>query len=160
MLPRGVFVFLKPTVPMLDNDFSRKGEQIDYSLCKSFSRGKFCGTLITSQFNYCSLVWMFHSRGTRSRVNKIHERVLRLVYDGNLYLGFGELLTKDKSVSIHQRNLQSLTTEMFQAKNGVSTGLTEDIFQFVSKPYDLRDKSMLFRKRNRTVFYGTESLPS
>ena len=45
-------------------------------------------------------------------------------------------------------------------KNRVSTGLTEDIFHFVNKPYDLRNNRILFRKRNRTVFYGTESLPS
>ena len=43
---------------------------------------------------------------------------------------------KHKSVSIHQRNLQFLATEFFKVKNGVSTGLTEDIFYFVNKPYD------------------------
>ena len=76
------------------------------------------------------------------------------------YLSFDELLIKDKSVSIHQRNLQFLATEFFKAKNGVSTGLTEDIFNFVNKPYDLRNNRMLLRKRKRTTFYGTESLSS
>ena len=38
-------------------------------------------------------------------------------------------------------------------KNGVSTGLTEDIFHLINKPYDLRNN-------NRTVFDGTESLSS
>ena len=45
-------------------------------------------------------------------------------------------------------------------KNGVSTGLTEDSFHFVNKPYDLRKNRILSRKRNRTAFYGTESLSS
>ena len=103
---------------------------------------------------------MFHSRNTKNRVNKIHERALRLVYDDSPYLSFDELLIKDKSVSIHQRNLQLLATEIFKVKNGVSTGLTEDIFHFVNKPYNLRNNRILFRKRNRTVFYGTESLSS
>ena len=40
----------------------------------------------------------------------------------------------------------------------VSTGLTEDIFQFVNKPYDLRNNSILLKKRSRTVFNGTGSL--
>ena len=115
---------------------------------------------IILQFSYCPLVWMFHSRNTKNRVNKIHERALRLVYDDSPYLSFDELLIKDKSVSIHQRNLQLLATEIFKVKNGVSTGLTEDIFHFVNKPYDLRNNRILFRKRNRTVFYGTESLSS
>ena len=35
---------------------------------------------ITSQFNYCPLIWMFHSRQLNNRINKIQERALRLVY--------------------------------------------------------------------------------
>ena len=77
---------------------------------------------ITSQFSYCTLIWMFHSRNTKNGVNKIHERALRLVYDDSPYLSFDELIIKDKSVIIHQRNLQLLATEDFKVKNGVSTG--------------------------------------
>ena len=132
-------------------------------VCKYMDQNKrrmLMKAFIISQFSYCPLVWMFHSRNTKNRVNKIHERALRLVYDDSPYLSFDELLIKDKSVSIHQRNLQLLATEIFKVKNGVSTGLTEDIFHFVNKPYDLRNNRILFRKRNRTVFYGTESLSS
>ena len=132
-------------------------------VCKYMDQNKwrmFMKAFIILQFSYCPLVWMFHSRNTKNRVNKIHERALRLVYDDSPYLSFDELLIKDKSVSIHQRNLQLLATEIFKVKNGVSTGLTEDIFHFVNKPYDLRNNRILFRKRNRTVFYGTESLSS
>ena len=42
----------------------------------------------------------------------------------------------------------------------MSTGLTEDIFQFLNKHYDLRNNSILLRKRNMTVFNETESLHS
>ena len=82
---------------------------------------------------------------------------MRLVCNDSPYLRFDELLVKDKSVSIHQRNLQSLATEIFKVENEVSTGLTEDFFHFVNKPYDLRNNRILLRKRNRTVFYVTES---
>ena len=115
---------------------------------------------IILQLSYCPLVWMFHSRNTKKRINKIHERALGLVYDDSTYLGFDELLTKDKSVSIHQINVQLQATEIFKVKNGVSAELIEDIFHFVNKPYDLRNNRIRCRKRNRTVFYGTESLSS
>ena len=36
-------------------------------------------SFIRSQFNYCPLVWMFHDRATNSKLNRIHERPLRLV---------------------------------------------------------------------------------
>ena len=34
---------------------------------------------IESQFQYCPLVWMFHSGTINNRINKLHERALRLV---------------------------------------------------------------------------------
>ena len=58
------------------------------------------------QLSYCPLMWMLHSRNTENRVNKTHERTLRLVYDDSPYLSFDELLVKDKSFSIYHRNLQ------------------------------------------------------
>ena len=36
-------------------------------------------TFVESQFNYCPLVWMFHSRHINERINNIHERALRVV---------------------------------------------------------------------------------
>ena len=64
---------------------------------------------ITSQFNYCPLIWMFHSRQLDNRINKIQKRALRLVYKDNK-LTFVDLLKLDNSVTIHQRNFQILTT--------------------------------------------------
>ena len=38
-------------------------------------------SFFNSQFNYCPLVWMFHSRSIKNRINRLHERVLRIVYN-------------------------------------------------------------------------------
>ena len=35
----------------------------------------------TSQFNYCSLVWMFHNRTIDNKINRLRERCLRIVYN-------------------------------------------------------------------------------
>ena len=37
-------------------------------------------SFFNSQFNYCPLVWMFHSRSVNNKINRLHERVLRIVY--------------------------------------------------------------------------------
>ena len=37
-------------------------------------------TFIQSQCNYCPLVWVFHNRTLNHKINKLHERALRLVY--------------------------------------------------------------------------------
>lgn len=55
------------------------------------------------QFNYCPLVWMCHSRMLNNKINKLHERALRIVYK-DTSLSLKELLEKDISVTIPQRN--------------------------------------------------------
>ena len=57
---------------------------------------------ITSQFNYCPLVWMIYNRKLNKKINKFHERALRIVY-GDHKTSFSEFLNIDKSVSIHQK---------------------------------------------------------
>ena len=55
---------------------------------------------------------MSHSGTMNNRINKIHEKTLRLVYKDEKNLSLDDLLKKDKSVSIHQRNLQILATDI------------------------------------------------
>ena len=72
-------------------------------------------TSILSQFNYCPLLWMFHNRTLNNKINRLHEKALRIVYT-NANLTFRELLDKDESVTIHHRNLQRLAIEMYKIK--------------------------------------------
>ena len=67
---------------------------------------------IMSQCSYCPLIWMFHSQAMKHRINRIHERTLRLTYPNQHQLTFKELLERSKTVNIHQRNLQTLATEV------------------------------------------------
>ena len=60
---------------------------------------------ITCQFSYYSLIWMFHSRNLNNKINQIHERALKLVYQNNL--SFPELLDLDNSVTVHQKKYAS-----------------------------------------------------
>ena len=101
---------------------------------------------------------MSHSRTVNNRINKIHKNTLRLVYKDETNLSVDDLLKKDKSVSIHQRNLQILATEICKAKNDLGPEIMKFIFHFVQKPYNLRNDSILQRRRNRTVYFGTESI--
>ena len=42
-------------------------------------------TFIMSQFNYRPLVWMSHSRGLDNKINNIHKRAIRIVYQDRIY---------------------------------------------------------------------------
>ena len=62
---------------------------------------------IESQFNYCPLNWMLHSRTMDNKINRLHERSLRIIYSDQSS-SFEELLERDKSFSNHFKNIQSL----------------------------------------------------
>ena len=40
-----------------------------------------------------------------------------------------KLLSKDKSVIVHQRNLQILATEMYKILNGLPTDIMQDTYE-------------------------------
>ena len=112
---------------------------------------------ITSQFSYCPLIWMFHSRNLSNKINRIHERALRLVYQNNL--SFSELLDLDNSVTVHQKNLQVLVTEIYKVKNGIAPEIMKDIFELQNPSYNLRSTCNQFRRENiKTVHYGLQSV--
>ena len=99
---------------------------------------------------------MFHSRSLNNRINKIHERALRIVFkDKNAT--FSELLQRDGSVTIHERNIQALATEMFKVFNVISPSIIKDVFPL--KESNIYCSKFPFKTRNvRTVAYGTETL--
>ena len=109
---------------------------------------------IESQFNYCSLIWMLHSRTLNNKINHIHETVLKTVYSS-----FNELLDEDSSFSIHQRNVQSLAIEIYKYLHGLSPAILNEVFKVNETiPYDLRMRNELYARNPKTVRYGTETI--
>ena len=115
-------------------------------------------TFVISQFNYCPLVWMFDSRKLNHCTNRIHERALRVTYQ-DYQSTFLQLLQKDNSVAIHQRNLQVFATEIFKAKNDLSPEIMKEVFQLKDPSYSLRSKGNYFVRGNiKTNHYGIQSI--
>ena len=59
---------------------------------------------------------MFHSRTLNNRINRLHERALRTVYD-DYESSFQTLLDKDCSYIIHHQNIQRLAIEIYKMIN-------------------------------------------
>ena len=110
-----------------------------------------------SKFSYCPLVWMLYNRSLNTKVNKLHERSLRILYKDDTST-FRQLLAKDDSVTIHDRNIQKLAVEMYKVKHDI---LPCPITEFISKRdnyYNIRKGSDFERKRHKKVLCGSESL--
>ena len=100
---------------------------------------------------------MFHHRTLNNKINRLHERALRLVYK-NDELCFTELLELDKSVTVHQRNLQRLAIEMYKVKNNIAPLPFQEIFENQNYSSELRNERCWEVPKVRTVTYGTESI--
>ena len=73
-------------------------------------------SFIASQFQYCPLIWMFHSRQLNNKIDKIQERALRITYK-DAEPSYSELLEKDSAVTIHTKNLQLLMAQEIFCEN-------------------------------------------
>ena len=114
-------------------------------------------TLILSHFSYYSLIWMFHDRKIENKINKIQERALRIAYRDNTSQ-FKELLEKDNSVSVHQKNLQLVMIEIYKTKNRLNPPFMIEIFGDKEVSYQLRSTSKLNLPKVRTTNYGTDTV--
>ena len=70
---------------------------------------------IMSQFSYCPLIWMFRKRAMEQQTKQNSGKESKLKPTQNQPI-FKEVLEKIKSDGIHQRNLQTLATEIYEAK--------------------------------------------
>ena len=109
---------------------------------------------IMSQFSYCPLVWMCHSRTLNNKINKLRERALRLVYDDRQST-YQELLNINKSVTIHHRNLQALATELYKVQHGLAPGL----FRKRDVTNNFRNNSTLETRNTKSVFMVQKQYP-
>ena len=112
---------------------------------------------INSQFQYCPLAWMFHSRKLRHKIDKIQERALRVTYQ-DYESSFEVLMEKDRSITVHQRNLQNLMTEMYKTKNGLNPAFMREIFCQQESQHNLRNSNDFSLPRIKTVTYGSETI--
>ena len=112
---------------------------------------------VLSHFSYCPLVWMFYDRTLDHKINRVHERALRIAYKdyGN---DFGFLLEQTKSVPVHVRNLQLLMTEIYKTKSDLNPLFMKDIFMERHISYNLRHGTDAQLPKVRTTSFGIETI--
>ena len=103
---------------------------------------------VTSQFSFSPLLSMFYDRSLNSKIDSLHFRSLKIAYDDNLS-SFEELLSKDKSLRVHHRNIKLLVLEMYKVKVGTPSFMSE-IFKIRDIPTD----SVLGKSPSEFYNYG------
>ena len=83
--------------------------------------------MIKSQFSYCPIIWMFSSRRSNNLINKVHKRSLRLITNDE-NSSFETLLQNINDITVHQRNLQILMTEVYKIIKGEAPAMMKNFF--------------------------------
>ena len=108
-----------------------------------------------SQFNYCPLIWMCHSHENNNKINRLHERCLRIICNDKRS-SFNALLEKDGSVSIHERNIKILAIEMFKVSKNLVLPQMHEILKLKYQPhYNIRCNSLFSGTLIKLVYTGT-----
>ena len=111
---------------------------------------------INNQFNYASIIWMFCHKQDYVEVEKIHYKALKIVYNSNEC--YEELLIRNNEVSIHQKQLRTLATEIYKSLTDVNPDFMKSYFPIKEIPYSLRNGSVLKIPPTRSTYYGTNSI--
>ena len=111
---------------------------------------------INSQFSYASIIWMFCRKTDYLKMEKIQYKALKIVFNSNE--SFEDLLLHSNEVSIHQKQLRQLTTEIYKSLTDLSPEFIKPFFTVKELPYNLRNGHILNLPSARTTYYGTNSI--
>ena len=155
----GVFIDKKLDLSEHVSKLCKKGNQklhalawISKYLCKDKLR-IVIKTFIESQFNYCPLVWMFHNRKINNKINRLHERALRIVYKDEP----SDLLDKNGAVKIHDTTCKDMLLKCTKEKIIFPLSMQE-LFNKQAQVYNLRNNRNWQVLDAKTVDYGIETI--
>ena len=111
---------------------------------------------IDSQLNYAPLIWMFCRKTLYSKIQKIHHRTLKVVY--GIDDSYKNLLLSSNSVSIHQRHLRFLVTEIFKSISQISPEFMWSFFKSKKLSCKLRKGPILKLPRTQSTYYGINAI--
>ena len=102
---------------------------------------------IESQFEYCPLVCIVCGRQENNRINHLHERALRIVYN-DYKSAFENLLELDNWVSVHHRNIRLLSIDLYKVKHDLSYQVISELFNLRNVNYDFSFTNRFWIKTN------------
>ena len=123
----------------------------------SLEKAKMLGNVfIDSQFNYAPLIWAFCRKGLYLKMQKIHHKTLKVIYQSNK--PYEEPLELRETVSTHQRHLRFLLTEVCKSASYLNPTFMRSFITHKEIPYNLRKDQVVSLPPARSTYYGTNSV--
>ena len=99
---------------------------------------------------------MFCHKQDYLKIEKIQYKALKIVYNSNE--SYEELLLRNNEVSIHQKQLRILATEVFKSLADINPDFMKSYFTIKEIPYCLQNGYFLKIPSTRSKRYGTNSI--
>jgi hypothetical protein len=119
-------------------------------------RSMVTNTYVLSQFNYCPLVWHFCGKGSLHKIEKIHERALRFIYNDNTS-EYTDLLNKANTTTLYLKRVRIIAQEVYKAINNIGPKYAKELIQERPSQYPTRRPLDIYAPRVNQVKYGYRS---
>ena len=120
-------------------------------------RMKLHDTFIMSNMIYSSTAWFECSKTSRWKLEKVHERALRVATNDYL-TPYKELLKKTNRCSLVVQHMRTFMELVNKVLHNEAPPIDSDFFKMQKMTYDLRDGRMLVKPEFNTINYGFHSL--
>ena len=120
-------------------------------------RRVFIKVYFESQFKFCPLEWMFHGRQVNNKINRLHERALRMIYEYSTF-SFDTLLGKYMSFSVYDRNIQQPSLKMYKVTKGLAPTAISSLFLQCCNNRHTRSQSDISVPHVNTIYFGQNSI--
>ena len=87
---------------------------------------------------------------------KIQYKALKVIY--NTCESYVELLTRSDAVSIHQKHLRALATDIYKSLADINPDFMKPYFKIKEMPYNLRNGYALKLPSTNSTYYGINSI--
>lgn len=109
-----------------------------------------------SNFNFCPLIWHFCSKANIDKLEKVHFRALKFIYQ-DFNSTYEALLERAGTCTLHLSRLRNLATETFKIVYGMSPTYLNDLVSLKATSYNFRYTNLLEVPRSTTVRFGQNS---
>jgi len=114
-------------------------------------------SFIMSNFTYCPLVWHFCGKTNKSKLEKIQERALIIVYN-DYKSDYEELMTSFGTTTMLHSRHACILLEVFKSIKQKNPSYIQELFSNKETPYFLRDPSLLVQPKTNTITFGLKTI--
>lgn len=111
---------------------------------------------ISSNFNYCPLIWMYSGKTGMEKMEKTNKRALAFVTNDS-ETDYKELCRKEKQLTIYKRCIKAVAMQMFKIKNQDAPIYIQELFNVRLNNYDMRDNDKFTLPSFNSTSYGKKS---